>query len=351
MKTKSSLTFVGSLLGGATLCFGTPALHAADGPYHFIKEIHVGGDARWDYLSVDEKDRRLFVAHGTDVVVIDLDKDEVVGRITNTPGVHGFVAVPDLGRGFSSNGGEAKASIVDLKTLQTIQKVDTGQNPDAILYDPAKKEVYTFNGRSQSATVFQAETGKVVATIPLSGKPETGVVDTDAGRVYVNLENKSTIAVIDTQKHEVVATWPIAPGEEATGLAFDAAHKRLFLGCGNKLLVMVDSTSGKVLGSVPAGDGIDAAGFDPTTQLAFASAGEGNLAIAHEDSPDKLTLVQTLTTEPRARTMSVDTTTHRIYLACAKFEAPAASTSGSAKPRAKAVPDSFKILVYGSEGK
>jgi DNA-binding beta-propeller fold protein YncE len=316
-------------------------------PYHFLKEIPVGGEGGWDYLTVDPDGRRLYVSHGTKVVVIDIDKDSVVGEVADTPGVHGVAVASDLGRGFSSNGQENKASIIDLKTLQTLSKVETGRNPDGMLYEPGRHEVYFFNGRGESATVLDAKSGKVVATVPLGGKPEFGQADPQAGRVYDNLEDKSEVVAIDTTTHQVVNRWPIAPGEEASGMAIDLAHHRLFLGCGNKKMVMVDSSNGKIIGEVPIGQGVDANAFDPGTQLAFASCGDGTVTIAHEDSPEKLSVVQTLKTEPRARTMALDPKTHRIYLASAKFEAPSADAGPRQRP--KMVPGSFKILIYGSE--
>ena len=316
----------------------------AEGPYRFLKEIPVGGEGGWDYCSVDSAGQRLYVSHGSEVVVIDLAKDQVAGTITNTPGVHGLAPAPELARGFVSCGRESKAAIVDLKTLQILSKVDTGQNPDGMLYEPGQQEAYMFNGRGQSATVIDAKAGKVVATIPLGGRPEFAQADSKAGRVYDNLEDKSTVAVIDTKSHTVVTNWPIAPGEGASGMAFDVANHRLFLGCGNKLMVMMDSTSGKVITTVPIGDGVDANAFDPGTQLAFASCGDGTVTIAHEDAPDKLTVVQTLETQRGSRTMTLDPKTHRIYLAAAKFEAPA-----EGQRRGRMVPDSFKILVYGTE--
>ena len=335
------LRFLGAIALSLTLA---PAL-VNGAEYKLLKEIPVGGDGGWDYASVDPVARRLYVSHATKVVVIDLDKEAVVGEITNTPGVHGLAPAPELGRGFVSCGRENKCAIVDLKTLQTISKVDTGQNPDGMLYEPGQQEVYLFNGRGNSATVIDAKAGKVVATIPLGGKPEFAQADTQAGRVYNNLEDKNEVVAIDTKTHEVVNRWPIAPGAEASGLAIDLAHHRLFLGCGgSKTMVMLDSTTGKVVGSVPIGDGVDANAFDPGTQLAFASCGDGTVTIAHEDAPDKLTLVQTLKTQEGSRTMTLDPTTHKIYLAAAKYEAPTAG-----QRRGRLVPDSFKVLVYGME--
>lgn len=329
--------------------FGAAHLTArgADVSYHFLKEIAVGGEGGWDYLSVDETGRRLYVSHDNSVVVIDIDKDSVIGEITNTPGVHGLAPAPEIQRGFTSNGRENKCSLVDLKTLSTIAKVDTGEGPDGMLYEPGQKEAYMFNGRGQSATVLDGQSGKVVATVPLGGRPESAAADPRAGRVYDNLENKNEVVAIDTRKHEVVNRWPIAPGEEAAGMAIDLVHHRLFLGCHNKLMVMMDSTNGKVITSVPIGDGNDFTSFDAGTQLAFSSCGDGTVTIAHEDSPEQLTVVQTLTTERGARTMALDPKTHKIYLGAAKYEAPAGGSSGSGRERRRMVPGSFKILVYG----
>jgi YVTN family beta-propeller protein len=318
-----------------TLLAAGRAAPAAEGEYKAIKQIQIGGGSGWDYLYADAASRRLYVTHGTKVVVIDLDTDKVVGEILDTPGVHGFVPVPDLKRGFSTNGQENKVSVVDLETLKTLSKVPTGGNPDALLYEPKAGEIWTFNGRGQSATVIDAKTGKVVVeAIALNGKPETGVVDPEAGRIYVNLENKDAIAVIDCKERKVVATWPIAPGASATGLAIDPKLHRLIVGCGNSKMLMVDSTNGKVVSALDCGQGVDAAAFDPETHLAFVSAGgSGTVTIAKVEA-DKLTAVQTLNTERGARTMTVDGKTHRIYLSNAKSR----TDTGS-----------FKVLVYGTD--
>lgn len=313
-------------------------------PYHFVKEIPIGGEGGWDYLAIDPAGHRLYVSHATKVVVVDTEKDVVAGEIEDTPGVHGFAIAPELGRGFSSNGREGKASIVDLKTLKTISKVETGENPDAILYDTAHKEVYTFNGRGHSATVIDAQTGKVVATISLPGKPEFAVEDPKADRIYNNIEDKNEVVVIDAKAHRVVNTWPIEPGESASGLAIDREHHRLFLGCDNKMMLMMDSASGKVIDKVAIGEGVDANSFDPKTQFAFASCREAT-TIAHEDSPNKFTVVQTLKTATGARTIALDPTTHKIYLPTAQFEAQEQKSDGARK-RPRMISGTFKILVY-----
>ncbi|MEJ2083308.1 MAG: YncE family protein [Acidobacteriota bacterium] len=326
------------------IMIGSPGLKAADPPYRLITQIPVGGEGFWDYLTVDSAAHRLYVSHSTKVVVIDLDKNQVVGEISDTPGVHGIAIAPELGRGFTSNGRENKASIFDLKTNETLSKVDTGENPDAILYVPVTKEVYTFNGRGDSATVFEAQTGRVVTAIALPGKPESAVFDPDSGRIYNNIEDKSEVVAIDIHSHAIMAHWPIAPGEEASGLAIDIRHHRLFAGCHNRMMVMMDSTNGHVVTTVPIGAGVDGNAFDPGTDLAFSSNGEGNVTIAHEEDPNSLKVVQTLPTARGARTMALDPTTHRIYLSTADFEPEPA---GSSRRRPTVRPGTFRVLVYG----
>lgn len=336
-------------IASACLVTSSALVCHADNPYRLIREIPVAGDEGWDWLSIDEAARRLYVTHASKVVVIYLDKAAIAGEIADTPGVHGFAIAPDLGTGFSSNGKESKASIVDLKTLKTLSKVSTGENPDAITYNQAQQEVYAFNGRGHSATVFEAKTGKVLATIALSGKPEFAVADPQAGRVYCNIEDRSEVAVIDTKTRAVVNSWPIAPGTEASGMAMDLANHRLFIGCHNQMMVMMDSTNGKVIATVPIGQGVDANMYDPGTKLAFSSNGDGTVTIAREETPEKLMPVQTLATERGARTMALDTKTHNIYLASAKFETLPEQVPGAPRQRPKMIPGSFRILVYGME--
>lgn len=317
-------------------------LAAAEEPYHFIKEIHIGGAGGWDYITVDAERHRAYASHSTKVVVIDTETGAIVGEVPDLAGVHGMAIAADLGRGFTSNGRDNTSTIVDLKTLETIGKVATGGKPDAILYDPARREVYTFNATGLSATVFDATGGKVVATIDLGGKPEAAVVDTAAHRVFVNIEDKAAIAVIDTESKKVVGTFALPGCEEPTGLAYAQAEHRLFSACHSGVLKMVDSVSGKVVGTTPIGGGVDGAVYDTATKYVFTSNGEGTVTIAHLDSADKLTVVQTLKTAPLARTMALDPITHRIYLS-------GADSTPAAVPGARPTPvaDTFKVLVYG----
>ncbi len=338
------------LVVAACACALQNVIGAEATPYRFLKEIPIGGEGGWDILTIDSAAHRLYLSHSSKVVVVDLEKNAVVGEIADTPGVHGFVAIPELGRGFSTNGKESKASVVDLKTLKTISKVDTGKNPDALVYDPSHAEVYVFNHSGDSATVIDAKTAKVVSTIAFGGSPEFAAVDPAAGRVYCNIEDKSEVVAIDTARHEIVARWPTAPGEEPGGIALDAAHHRLFSACHNKLMTMLDTESGKVVATVPIGTGVDGCAFDDATQLAFASCGEGVTTIAKEETPGKLAVVQTLKTERGARTIALDPQTHQIYLPTAQFEPAPSPAPGATPARPKIVPDTCRLLVYGPAG-
>ena len=342
------MLFIRRWATGLAFVFVCAVAFGAD-PYQFLTEIKIGGEGGWDILTIDSAANRLYLSHATKVVVVDLNKNAVVGEIADTPGVHGFVAVPEFQRGFSTNGKENKSSVVDLATLKTISKIDTGDSPDAVVYDQQRHEVYIFNHRGNSVTVVDPKESNVVATIQLEGNPEFAAVDENAGRIYVNLEDKSEVAVIDAAKHAVVANWPLSPGEEPTGIALDPTHHRLFSACHNKMMVMVDTDTGKVITNVPICAGTDGAAFDDATQLAFASCGDGTTTIAKEETPDKLTVVQTLKTERGARTMAIDPKTQRIYLPTAQLE-PAPSPSPGATPaRPSIVPNTFKLLVYGSK--
>ena len=320
----------------------------APGPsgYHLLKKIPLGGEGFWDYIIFDSPTRRLFISRGTKVVVLDVDSGKTVGEIPNTDGVHGIALAPDLNRGFTSNGRAGTVTIFDLKTLQVIGSVQAGTNPDAIIYDPASKRVFAMNGRSKDATAIDAATGKVAGTIPVDGKPEFAVAD-GAGHVYVNIEDKSEEQRIDSQTLKVTATWPLAPCQEPSGLAMDAANRRLFAGC-DKIMAVIDADSGKVIAAPPIGEGVDANGFDPGTGYAFASnGGSGTLTVVHEDSPDKYSVVEDVPTQAHARTMTLDPKTHEVFLVTADFGPAPAATPDNAHPRPTMVKDSFVVLMFG----
>ncbi len=334
-----SIMFLIAMGAGACIAQGSSG-------YHLLNRIEVGGDGGWDYLVADPEGKRLYVSHATHVVVIDTSTDKVVGDIPGTNGVHGIAFDEKLGKGFISDGRDNNVTIFDLKTLKILGTAPTGKNPDAIIYDPGSKRVFTFNGGSANTTAIDAADGKVAGTIDLGGKPEFAVSD-GKGTVFVNIEDKNEIIAFDSIKLTVKAHWPIAPGEEASGLAFDVKNMRLFAVAGNKKMIVMDATNGKVVADLPTGEGTDAAGFDPETKTAFASNGDSTLTVIHEDSKDKFSVVENVKTEPRARTMALDTKTHKIYLPTAKFgEAPAA-TAQNQRPRAPMLPNSFVILVYG----
>ncbi len=322
---------------------------AAPGPsgYHLLKKIAIGGDGGWDYITFDSPTRRLFISRSTRVTVLDVDFGKIVGEIPNTEGVHGIALAPDLGRGFTSNGRAGTVTIFDSKTLQVIGQAQAGTNPDAIIYDPASKLVFAMNGRSQNATAIDAATGTVAGTIPLDGKPEFAAAD-GAGHVYVNIEDKSELQRIDSQKLAVTATWKLAPCEEPSGLAMDIANRRLFAGCGNKMMAVIDADSGKVIAGPGIGDGVDANEFDPGTRFAFASNGESaTLSVVHEDSPDKFTVVEQVPTQAHARTMALDPKTHEVFLVTADFGERPAPTPENPRPRPALIPNSFVVLVFG----
>ncbi len=314
---------------------------AGDSGMEVLKKFQVGGEGGWDYIVVDAEARRVYVSHATHVVVLDADTGAQLADIPDTPGVHGIAIVKDAGKGYITAGRDNSAVVFDLKTLKPTGKVAIGQNPDALLYDPASKHVFIFNGRSHDASVIDARTDTVVATIPLGGKPEAGASD-GAGMVYVNIEDKHSIAVIDTKNNTVTATWVMEGCEDPTGLSLDKKNSRLFAACGNKVLAVVDAANGKVITTVPTGAGSDGDAFDADRGLIYTSNGEGTLSVIRQDSKDKYTLVENVSTQRSARTIALDTKTHNVLLPAAEFGQPAAPGK-----RGPMVPDSFIVLVVG----
>ena len=329
------------------LSFAALALAAAGPGYHVTTTYKVGGEGWWDYLTADSDARRVYISRGTHVMVIDADSGKPVGDIPDTPGVHGIALAPELGRGFTSNGREGTVSIFDIKTLATSSKVKVGDNPDAILYDPATKRVFTFNGRSQDSTAIDAASGKVLGTIKLDGKPEFAASDAK-GMIYVNIEDKSELTAIDPSKLEVKKTWPLAPCQEPSGLSIDRKNRRLFVGCDNKMMAVVDADSGKVLATPAIGDGVDATTFDPETGLAFASCGQDAvLTVVKEESPDKFSVAENVPTRRGARTLALDAKTHNVFVVTADFGPRPVATADNPHPRPQMLPDSFVVLVVG----
>jgi DNA-binding beta-propeller fold protein YncE len=326
---------------------GLAAAVAASAPgYHLVQIWKLGGEGGWDYLKVDSNARRFYISRATKVVVIDADSGNTVGEIGDTPGVHGIALAPEFGKGFVSNGRENTVSVFDLQSLKTLNKIKVGNRPDAILYDPATKRVFTFNAGSQDATAIDAAKGEVVGSIPLGGKPEFSASD-GKGTVFVNLEDKNQLFALDPAKLTVKERWPLAGCDEPSGLAMDQKNRRLFVGCDNKVMAVVDADSGKVLATLPISEGVDATAFDEGTGLAFASCGEGVLTVVREESPGKFSVAENVPTQKGARTMALDDKTHQVYTVTAKFGPPPPATPDQPHPRPAILPDTFVVLVLG----
>ena len=331
---KKALLFFGCMI--LMTCFFSWNAQAQKSEYKLSKTIQLTNDGGWDYLTVDEVNQKLFVSHSSQVNVVDLKTGEQIAVIPSTEGVHGIAIANDLNKAFISCGKDSSVTVVDLNTFKLIAKVTgTGKNPDAILYDQFSKKVFTFNGRNSSSTVIDANTLKIIATIPLSGKPEFSQTD-GKGKVYVNIEDKSTIAVINSVTLKVEKEWSIAPGEEPSGLALDNVNHRLFSVCGNKIMTISDAIAGKVITTVPIGDGCDGVAFDPATKRIFASNGEGKMTVVQQVNADQYKVVENFPTQQGARTITVNKTTHHIYLPTAEL------LPGEGRRQSK--PNTFKVL-------
>jgi len=327
------------------MVIGETGISHAAGPsgYHLVKTVPISGDEGWDYIFVDSEARRVYVSHGSHVVVMNADTYAIEGDIPETPGVHGIAVARDLGRGFISAGRANTAVIFDLKSLKRLGTVKTDANPDAIIYDRATKRVFTFNGRGQNTTAIDATKGAadgaVAGTLALGGKPEFAVSD-GQGSIFVNIEDKGELVQFDAQKLTETHRWPLAPCKSPSGLAADLKNRRFFSVCDDKVSVVLNADTGKIVATPAICDGPDAAAFDSDANYFFASCGDGNLTVIHEDSPDKYTVIENVETKRSARTMALDPKTHNIFLPSAEFE-PAAP----GERRGKLKPGSFAVLV------
>jgi YVTN family beta-propeller protein len=325
-----------SFLTGLFIC---PFLFAQTAhTYHVSNTFHVQSSGGWDYIAVNNNN--VYVSHGTQVNILDKNSGDSVGVIPNTTGVHGIAFDNTLNRGYTSNGRLNTVTVFDLKTNAELAHIPTGTNPDAILYDKFSNKVVTCNGRSSDLSVIDPTNNTVVATIPVGGKPETAVSD-NAGKLYVNIEDKSEIAEVDLKNFKVLNRWSIAPGESPTGLAFDKATKRLFAGCDNKLLIVLDATDGKVVSKLPIGDGCDGVAFDSGTRTIFASNGDGTLTVINEKSANDFVVAENVPIKRGARTLTVDESSHTVYLPAADYEPAAPGATG----RPRMLPGTFQILV------
>ena len=319
---------------------------AAPPTYKVVSKIKIGGATRWDYVYVDSENHRLYVSHATQTEVIDTTTDKVVGTIPDTKGVHGIAIATDLGKGFTSDGLDNDVTMFDIKTLKVLSKIKTGQNPDAIIYEPVTHRVFTFNGRSSDSTAIDAKTGDVLAaSIPVGGKPEFAQVD-GKGHVFANIEDKNEIIELDAKNNVVAKRYSIAPCDGPSGLAIDAKKLRLYSVCGNKIMVVSDPAASSVLASPAAGPGMDGVAFDDGYAFS-ANGGDGTITMVGETSPGKFEAVATIPTTRGARTIGADQKAHKLYLPAAEFgPAPAPGPDGKT-PRPQPLPDSFQIIVVG----
>jgi YVTN family beta-propeller protein len=339
------------ILNGAVLFLGALALMGQpQGGYHLLKKYDLtappGGKEYWDYITFDPSTRRLYISHNTEVKVLNADSGAAVGSIPDLKRVHGIALVPQLGRGFISDGGADEAVVFDLKTLNVTGHIKTGGNPDCIIYDPASKHVFAMNGKTNDSSVIDPATATVVATISMGGRPEYAVAD-GKGTIYDNIEDKNEVVALDSRTNTVKSRWPIAPAEEATAVDLDVKHGRLFIGGRNKILAIMDEKSGKVVQNFPIGAGVDTNIYEPATGLLFIATREGTLHIFHEDSPDKFSVVETVKTEFGARNLALDPKTHRLFIDTADFGPSPAPTAEQPNPQPTPVSGTFRLLVYG----
>ena len=322
-----------------------PAASAGSG-YHLAATWKVGGEGGWDYATVDSSAHRLYITRPDRVLVIDTEDGKTVGEVTGLEGGHGTALAPDENRGFATSGKSGTVIAFDLKTLKPVgEPIKVGKKPDAIVYEPVSKHVFAFNGESADASVIDPATAKVIATIPLGGGPEFAGSD-GKGTLFVNLEDKSETIAIDVQKNTVTHRWPLAPGDAPTGLALDPANRRLFAGCHNEQMIVLDAGSGQVLAKPAIGKGVDATAFDPGTGFAFASNGDGTLTVIKEASAGEFRVVENVPTKKSARTMALDPVTHAVYVAAADFEPVPTPAPGAQRVRPKMIPGSFVVLKF-----
>jgi len=325
-----------------SVCFVSTKTLAA-GNYKIVNKISLEGNDKWDYLFSDDSTSRLYVSHGTQVQVVDEVTGKVIGKISDLKGVHGIAIAPKLNKGFISTKTDNSVTIFDTNTFEVIKKVVmTGTSPDAILFDSFSQKVFVCNGHSNNATVLDAVTNEIVATIKLTGNPEYSQSDRK-GKIYINLEDASSIAVINATTYAVENVWPLAPGAEPTGLALDNKSHRLFSACANKLMIVVDAESGKVIANLPIGEKVDGAGFDPESKCAFSSNGDATMTVVKEDENDQYSVVANVPTQKGARTIAVNKKTHHIYLPAADFEAAAGQNNG------KMIPGTMVVLDIAAE--
>lgn len=342
------LAVVASLLLSGALALAAPG---ASG-YHLLKRIVMGGgegdQEYFDYITVDADARRVYLSHRTHVNVVDADSGAVVGDIPGMHQAHGIALVKDLNKGYATDGSGKQVVVFDLKNLNILGHIPAGGNTDCVIYDPASKRVFAFNGDSKDSTVIDPKNDSVVATIPMGGRPEYGVPD-GKGMIYDNISDKNEIVALDSRTLEIKNRWPVAPSGEPTSIAMDLVHRRLFIGGRDpKIFVVMNADNGQIVGKpFPIGDRVDANVYEPATGMVALSTREGTLHIFHQDTPDKYTPIETIKTEFGAKTMAIDPKTHNIYMTTSDFEPAPAATAAQPNPQPRAVPGTFRLLIYG----
>jgi DNA-binding beta-propeller fold protein YncE len=328
--------------------FAAPSLAAQT--YEVTHTYNVGGEGGWDYLIPDAPNHRLFVARQNRVSVIDMNDGHLIADIPGINGAHGTALVSDIGRGFATSGNDSSIMMFDAKSYKTLLRIRAAEDADAIVYDPSSKHVFSLNGDANTSTVVDPRRGTVIANIALGGKPEYGQSSRD-GKLFVNLVDSSQVVEIDTKTNSVSRHWSTAPCKNPVSMAIDVTHQRLFSGCRSGVMAISDYAKGALVATVPIGQGVDGAGWDPVRRDAFASNADGTLTVIHQDSPNKYHVVENVQTGERARNMGIDPKTHRIYLATAKFgEIPAESTATNPRRRPPMIPGSFSIIVVEPVG-
>ena len=333
---KYKLIFLSAILFAATV-----ANAQTKTGLHVINTFHIASTGGWDYIEVGPMNDWLYVSHGTQVNILNKKTGDSVGIIENTTGIHGIAFDVANSKGYTSNGRLNNVYVFDMNTNKVLATIATGQNPDAIMYDPFSKRIITCNGRSNNLSIIDPAQNKTIDSVAVGGKPETAVSD-GAGKIFVNIEDKSEIVAIDAKTFKVLNRWSIAPGQEPTGLAYDAVTKRLFAGC-DKLLIVIDATNGKIVDKLPIGEGCDGVVFDTKTKNIYTSNGEGTITVIHEESADKFMMVENIVSKKGARTIAIDKTTGLLYLPTAEFDPKEKDQRG----RPKMIPGTFQVVVVG----
>jgi DNA-binding beta-propeller fold protein YncE len=323
------------------------------GGYHLLKKVPLESATKgaqretFDYITVDAAERRVYLSHGTEVMVVDADDNSVIGTISGLKLAHGTLLLKDLGRGFISDGGGDHVVIFDLKSLKTLGEIKTGGNPDCIMYDSASKHIFTFNGRTKDSSVIDPATAAVIATVPMGGRAEFAAADGN-GMIYDNIEDTHEVVALDSRTLKVKARWPLAPGATPTALAMDVKHRRLFIGGRDKTLTIMDADSGKIMRTFPITNGVDTIIYEPDSGLVYVSTREA-IHLFHEDTPEKFAEVETVKTGFGAKTMGLDSRTHRLFLDTADFGPPPSATPEEPHPESErvAIPGTFRLLIYG----